>query len=121
LFLIAERSDELTHEQLTAKGSMAWSRFIQGNFERGCLISGKRFEITNRVAFSSATTVSCCALQIDAGRVEITIHGATRFDLSFHTPPGKIVVNKSGFDPTPGSRAFSFALEDSGWKLTQED
>jgi hypothetical protein len=100
---------------------MAWGRFIQGEFARGCLIGGTKFEIANRLALNFPTTVSCCALQINEGRLEITIHGATRFDLSFDTPPGKIVVNKSRFDPSPASRALSFALEDSGWKLIHED
>ncbi len=121
LMLIAERSDELMHGQLTAKGSMAWSRFVEGEFERGCLINGTKFEIANRLALNFPTTASCCALQVDDGRIEITIHGATRFDLSFDIPPGKIVVNQSRFDPSPGSRALSFALEDSGWKLIHED
>jgi uncharacterized heparinase superfamily protein len=121
LMLIAERSDELIHEQLTAKGSMAWSRFIEGEFKSGCLISGTKFKIAARLALNFPATASCCALQIDGSRIEITIHGATRFDLSFDNPPGKIVVNKFCFDPSPGSRALSFALEDSGWKLIHED
>ena len=121
LFLIAERSDELIYDQLTAKGSMAWGRFIKGEFERGCLISGNRFEIANSLKLNSPTTVSCCAFQVGEGRFEITIHGATRFDLFLHTPRGEIVVNGLPFYPSPGSRALSFALEDSGWKLTQED
>lgn len=133
LFLLAERSDklkdEMSHELLTATGSMAWGRFIKGEFERGCLIGGTRFEVANQLRLTSPETVGCCAVQVDHGRIEITIqitiqitiHGATRFDLSFDTPPGQIVVNTSRFDPMPGSRALSFALEDSGWKLTRED
>ncbi len=121
LVLIADRSDEMMHNQLTAKGSMAWGRFIGGEFKRGCLIGGTKFKIANRLTLNFPTIASCCALQVEDARIEITIHGATRFDLSFDTPPGKIVVNKSRFDPSPGSRALSFALEDSGWKLIHED
>ena len=99
---------------------MAWGRFINEEYERGCLINGNRFEIAGCVSLNSPTTVGCCTLKIEAGRVEITIHEATRFDLSFHTPPREIVVNKRRFDPS-GSLALSFALEDSGWKLIQED
>jgi hypothetical protein len=116
-----EFKNELMHEQLTAKGSMAWARFIKGEFERGCLIRGTRLEIASRLTVNSPTTASCCAVQIYEDRVEITIHGVTRFDLSFDIPPSKFVVNKSSFDPLPGSRVFSLALEDSGWKITQED
>jgi uncharacterized heparinase superfamily protein len=119
--LISDRSDEMMQNQLTAKGSMAWGRFIQGEFERGCLIGGTKFKIPDHLALNFPTTASCCALKIDDARVEITIHGATQFDLSFSTPPGKIVVNRICFDPSPGSRALSFALEDSGWQLIHED
>jgi hypothetical protein len=119
--VIADQNDELACEQVTATGSMAWSRFIKGEFQRGCLIDGTKFEIANCLNVTFPTLVSCCALQILDGRLEITIHGAPRFDLSLHTPPGEIVVNKFRFDPSPGSRALSFALEDSGWKLVHED
>lgn len=133
VFLMAEGSgeirDELTHERLTATGSLAWGRFIKGEFERGCLIGGTRFEVANRLRLVSPETVGCCAVQVHQSHtkstiqitIQITIHGATRFDLSFDIPPGRIVVNQSSFDPLPGSRVFSFALADSTWKLTQED
>jgi hypothetical protein len=125
VFLMAEGSgeirDEMSHELLTAQGSMAWGRFIEGKFERGCLISGTRFEIANQLRLISPETVDCCAVQVDQGSIEITIHGATRFDLSLDVPPGRIVVNQSRFDPLPGSRDLSFALANSAWKLTKED
>jgi len=133
LFLMAEGPgegrDEMSHELLAAQGSMAWGRFINGVFERGCLIGGTRFEVANQLRLISTEPIGCCAVQLDNGRIEtpiqitiqITIHGATRFDLSFDIPPGRIVVNTSRFDPLPGSSVLSFALEDSGWKLTQED
>jgi len=104
---------------------MAWGRFIDGKFERGCLIGGTRFEVANQLSLVSPEPVGCCAIQVDRGRskptIQITIHGATRFDLSFDIPPGRIVVNKYCFDPLPRSRVLSFALAGSAWKLTQED
>jgi len=75
LLLISEGADdfknEMMHEQLTAKGSMAWARFIKGEFERGCLIGGTRFEMASRLKINSPTTVSCCAVQIYEDRVEL--------------------------------------------------
>src|SRR6185369_12462456 len=106
LFLVAGQSDELTDSRLTARGSMAWGRFIKGKFERGCLIGGTHFEVANQLSLFSPETVGCCAVQIVEGCVEltvqitiqITIHVATRFDLSFDIPPARIVVNQSPFD-----------------------
>lgn len=133
LFLIAGQTDELTHSLLTATGSMVWGRFIEGKFERGCLIGGTRFEVPNQLRLFSPETIGCCAVQVDRSHpeipiqiamqitIQITIHGATRFDLSFDVPPGRIVINQSSFDPLPGARVFSFALADSAWKLTEED
>jgi uncharacterized heparinase superfamily protein len=129
LFMMAEGSgditNEMSHSLLTAQGSMGWGRFIKGLLERGCLIGGTRFEVANLLSLFSPETVGCCAVHLDDGSgeitIQITIHGATRFDLSFDIPPGRIVVNKSRFDPLPGSRVFSFALAGSAWMLTQED
>jgi uncharacterized heparinase superfamily protein len=119
--LLSEHSDELANDRLTATGSIAWARFIGGAFTRGCLINGGRFEIDHCMAFSSPATLRSCALQINPGQIEITIHGATQFDLSYYNPQNKIVVNSCSFDLASTSRAARFALEDSDWKLIGQD
>jgi hypothetical protein len=119
--LVSAQASDLKQERVTAGGSMAWARFIAGDFVRGCLIAGNRFEIVQFLAFHSSTPVRCCALQVYEGQIEITIHGGSRFDLSFYTPPTRIVVNNSSFDLAPNCLAARFAFEDSGWKLVDKD
>ena len=125
LILVADPNDQVACDQVTATGSMVWSRFINGEFDRGCLINGKRIEIAGRLVLNSPAPATY-GLKFNEGRLEITIHGTTRFDLSFHTPAHEfveiveIVINQRLFNPTPGARALSFALEDSTWKLTDE-
>jgi hypothetical protein len=121
LFLVADQIEDIVFEQVSATGSMAWGRFINGEFDRGCLIDGNRFEILNRLSFSSLMKVDCCAFKQGEGSLEITIHGATRFDLSFRIPPGEIVLNGSRVDLSPNSLALSFALEGSVWQLADKD
>jgi hypothetical protein len=120
VILIADRTDEIDCENLGATGSMAWGRFIKGEFLRGCLIDGNRFEIANRISFTAPAKATCCAFELDKDQLEITIHGATRFDLFLSIPPGVIVLNGSRFDLSPNFRALSFALEGSVWKLADK-
>jgi heparinase II/III-like protein len=121
LVLVGEPAIEFADDRLKASGSIAWTRYIGGSFSRGCLIDGRSFEVAQFVAFNSPTPVSCYALKIDQGRIEITIHGGNGFDLSFNTPHSQIVVNNRSYDLPPGSLAVSFALEDSGWKILDQD
>ena len=119
VLLIGEQAGDLEHEQLTANGSMVWARFIAGSLGRGCLIRGSRFE-AGGLAFRSLATVRYCAFQATEGSVEITIQGASRFDLSFDSPPKSIVINKGGVDLRPDRLAARFALEGSSWTLVEE-
>lgn len=120
LVLVGEPEVEFADDRLKASGSMAWTRYTGGSFSRGCLIDGRRFEVAQFVAFNSPTTVSCYALKMDQRQIEITIHGGSRFDLSFDYPPPTIVVNNRTYDLIPGSRAATFALVSSDWKLLSQ-
>ena len=121
LVLVGHPAVEFRDGRLKASGSMAWMRYIGGTFSRGCLIDGRSLEVARFVAFNSPSTVRCYALRINQGQIEITINGGSRFDLSFYHPHSQIVVNNSSYDLEPGSRAVSFALEDSEWKLLAQD
>jgi uncharacterized heparinase superfamily protein len=121
LVLVGEPAVEFADDRLKASASMAWTRYIRGSFSRGGLIDGRSFEVVQLVSFNSLTPVTCYALKVDQGRIEITIHGGSRFDLSFYLPQSQITVNKRSYDLAPGSRAVSFTLEDSGWKILDQD
>jgi Heparinase II/III-like protein/Heparinase II/III N-terminus len=121
IVLIAEQSNGLKHDLLTATGSMAWARFIDGGFRRGCLIGGRSYRVPRCLVLDAPADIGSCAIGIDNDQIEISIHGATRFDLSLGNAPSRIVVNNSGFDLPPGSQTVAFALEASGWKLAGKD
>lgn len=118
---LGDQESDIKHEQFSAAAWIAWARFIDGRFVRGCLAAGKRFEIEQAFAFNSPATVRCCAFRIDDGSVEITIHGGSTFDLSFHNPPRRIVVNDSSFELAAGCVTARCAFEGSGWKLVHEE
>lgn len=120
VILMGEQATPIRHGLITTSGSMGWARFVAGTFTRGCLINGSRFEL-ECLALDSPSTFRWCALQINRGQIEITIHGASRFDLSFYNPQTKVVVNNLSFDLASGSRAARFAVEGSVWKLLGEE
>jgi uncharacterized heparinase superfamily protein len=119
--LIGQQATELEQDLMTASGSIAWARFIDGSFKSGCLIGGSSYRVRQQLAINSAKDASSIAVSITGNQIEISIHDATRFDLSLDIPSSRIVVNNSVFDLPPGSRMVSFALDDSGWKLSKED
>jgi hypothetical protein len=112
---------DLECHRITTRGALCWARFAGDRFARGCLIRGKRIEIKDEFALESPTSVRCCEIESSGGPLEITIHGATRFDLSFGNPQGEITVNKARFILPPGSRHAAFVREGSGWKLIAKD
>ena len=119
--LIAQQANGLKHELFSATGSMAWARFIDGGFRRGCLIGGRSFRVPRCVILNSPADIGSCTIGIDNDQIEISIHGATRFDLSLGNAPSGIVVNDFSFDLPPGPQTVAFALEASGWKLAGTD
>jgi uncharacterized protein (UPF0262 family) len=108
-------------EGVITQGSITWARFDNQKFVRGCLIRGKRIEIENDFALESPTNVRCLAVEMIDGQIEITIHEASRFDLSFRHPRQVVTVNKARFYLHPNSRTAGFIREGSGWRLVKED
>jgi uncharacterized heparinase superfamily protein len=120
IFLFGETLKEGSSDALTATGSVAWARFADGKFIRGCLIGGSRLEVAASFAIHSPTTLKYCAIDLVSDRLDITIHDTGHFDLSFSTPLKEIVINKISFDVTEGSCAARFALDGSNWTLVSE-
>jgi hypothetical protein len=118
--LYSDAKDDFSCESVTARGCVAWARFIDGKFARGCLIRGDKFEVAESFAIRSQGTFRYCAVRQAAGRIEITIQDANQFDLSFSAPLERIVVNKTGFDLATSSRAARFVLAGSKWVLVSE-
>jgi len=121
VLLVGREASQPQHELVSVNGSLGWARFIDGSFMSGCLIKGRSYRVSERFAIDSTNEASSMAITIAGDQIEISIHDATRFDLSLDIPASRIVVDNSVFDLTPGSRMISFELEASGWKLSKED
>ncbi len=114
-------TDDGECERLAAQALMAIGRFTSGNLNSACLVQGKKLEVKDHIALHSPTTIRFGEIQINDSRIEITIHGASRFELSFYQPPTEIVVNKKRFTINANCRSVAFVLEGSGWKLMNRD
>jgi hypothetical protein len=121
VMIMANDSRGLESDSLAMRGSLAWARFSNGRFRRGCLIRGDRFEVAGQIKLQSPAAFRWCALEVSGGRVEITIHGAGRFDLSFNQPPRTILVNKAPFEMSRNRRTAAFVRSGPGWGLAGSD
>jgi len=107
-----------TSEPLTAQAEMAVARFVNQRFVRACLARGRRIEIANRLALHSALPIGFAEINDSDGALEITIHGASGFELSFSQPPASVVINGARFIVSSECANVAFALKESGWMLT---
>ena len=119
--LIGNEAGSLESDSLAMRGSFAFARFSSGRFLRGCLIRGSRLEAAGQIALHSPVSIRSCNIEMNDGRVEITIHGGSRFDLSFTESPCTILVNKAPFAISRSSRRAAFVRQGSGWKLIGND
>lgn len=119
--LIGVDASSLESDSLAMRGSFAWARFSSGRLLRGCLIGGNKLEAAGQIKLDSPVTFRWCAIQINDDCVEITIHGGSRFDLSFTQPHDAIVVNKAPFTISRNRRSAAFVREGSGWRFIGSD
>lgn len=121
VIITSDASNDVWCERLAAQASMAVGRFAGDKLISACLIQGKKIEVKNSFAIHSQTTIKFGEIQVNDRRIEITIHGASRFELSFYQPPTEIVINKKRFTINADCRGVAFVLEGSGWKLINRD
>jgi hypothetical protein len=119
--LIGNDMSSLESDLLGMRGAFAWARFSSDRFIRGCLVRGSRLEAVGQIKLHSPVAFDWCAVQINDGCVEITIHGGSRFDLSFSQPLDAIVINKAPFTLSRSRRSAAFARQGSGWILFDND
>lgn len=119
--LAGNDASDLESGSLRARGSFAWARFSCDRFICGCLIRGSKFEVAGRIKLHSPVAFRWCAVRMNDGCVEITIHGGSRFDLSFTQPPDNIVVNEAPFSLSRNRTVAAFVRQGSGWTLMGSD
>jgi uncharacterized heparinase superfamily protein len=108
---------DVDSERLAARAETALARFVNQRFAHACLVKGRRIEIKNMFVLQATTLISFAEIVATDGALEITIHGASRFELSFSQPPVSVVVNGARFTVSPECAVVAFALEGSGWTL----
>jgi uncharacterized heparinase superfamily protein len=119
--LAGNEMSSIESDSLAMRGSFAWARFSSGRFVGGCLIGGNRLEAAEQFKLDSPVAFRSCVIQMNEGRAEITIHGGSRFDLSFTEPPDTILINKAPFAMSRNRRSAAFVRQGSGWKLIESD
>ncbi|MFL6273777.1 MAG: alginate lyase family protein [Blastocatellia bacterium] len=105
-------------DQITAQAEMTVARFVNQRFVRACLVKGRRIEIANHLALHSDSLIGFAEINETDGALEITIHGASSFELSFSQPPPSVVINGARFIVSSECANVAFALKESGWMLT---
>jgi uncharacterized heparinase superfamily protein len=121
VIITSDGASDVECEALMAQASMAVGRFANGKLDSACLVQGKKLEVKNSFVLHSQTAIRFGEIQISDRRVEITIHGASRFELSFYQPPTEIIVNQKSFMIDGDCLSVAFVLEGSGWKLINRD
>lgn len=114
-------TDDVESEALSAQAEMALARFINQQFARACVVRGRRIEVKATVALQSSALIRFAEIATTEGGLEITIHGSSRFELSFSRPPVSVVVNGARFTVSPERATATFVLEASGWMLTNRN
>ena len=117
IVITGDSASEVDCEPLTAKADLALARFVNQRCARACLIQGRRIGVKDAFALQSSMPIRFAEITTNGGALEITIHGASRFELSFSQPPVSVVVNGARFTVSPECANVAFALEGSGWKL----
>lgn len=116
-----DAASDVASKGFTAQASLAIGRFAKGKLIEALLVQGKKLDALDQFSLRSSTAIRYCEARFDTDQLEITIHGAGRFELSFQEPPTKIVVNKTSFTVSRNCRSVVFVLEGSGWKLVSKD
>ena len=130
LVIVGGGQTEVSYERLSAQAEIALARFEGPRFVSAFLSQGRSIEIKGEIqgeikdsfALRSPTQIRFAELTAAEGALQITIHGASRFELSFSEPPGNkppvsVVVNGARFTVSPECSSVAFALEGAGWAL----
>ncbi len=115
--LIGDQASRLNSGFLTAAGALAWLRILGGKAAHAGLIFGQELEIRDYLDFVSPTIVSHCSMEFRKDLLEISLKGTNKFDMVFHSPVNRVVINGTGFLLERRVRRASFERDKSGWQL----
>jgi hypothetical protein len=115
--LVGDQGNRLSSKSLSAEAEMAWSRWVDGRPARAGLIRGRALEVKGHLGFKTESMITYCSIEFQKSCLEIGLRGATRFDLTFHQPADRVVINGLSLDLNPGMHSAVFEDDGSGWQL----
>ncbi|HQR31407.1 MAG TPA: alginate lyase family protein [Blastocatellia bacterium] len=115
--LIGDQASKLGSGFLSATGALAWLRVLGGKALHAGLVCGQRLEIQGCLEFVSKTVVNHCSVEFRKDWLELSLNGTDKFDLVFHSPVSRVVINGVSFSIERRVRRASFEQEANGWQL----
>ena len=103
---------------LAANGLMAWGRFSNDEFKRGCLVRGQKFETDDGIQFTSSGSIRQCSIERFSNWVEVSARSANRFNNAAGEPAARFVINGAAFHLERGWQTARLANDGSGWKMS---
>ncbi len=115
--LIGDQASRLSSGVLSSSGALAWLRVLGGVPLHAGLVCGQGLEIQGCLEFASRTVVNHCSLEFRKDWLEVSINGTDKFDLVFHSPFNRVVINGTVFLIERRVRRASFERGATGWQL----
>ncbi len=118
VILLGDQASQLRSDSVSASGSMAWARLVNGSAISAGLLRGRAIEVDGRLLFVSQVVLRYCVFEFRKDWLEISLYGTKQFDLKLRAPVGRIIVNGNGFLLDRKTRSVSFENEGEGWRMT---
>ncbi len=117
IVLIGDEASRLSSGVLSSSGALAWLRILDGTPLQAGLVCGQGLEIQGCLEFASRTVANYFSLEFRKDWLEVSLNGTDRFDLVFHSPFNRVVIDGVGFLIERRARRMSFEKEATGWQL----
>ena len=117
IILIGDQASRLNSGFLSAAGALAWLRVLGGRAVHAGLVCGQELEIRGYLEFVSTTVVNHCSMEFRKDWLEVSLDGTNKFEMVFHSPINRVVINGTGFLLERRVRRASFERDRSGWQL----
>lgn len=117
IILMGDQASQLSSDSISASGSMAWARMVNGSAISAGLLSGRAISVDGRLSFISQYLLRYCLFVFRKDWMEISLYGTRQFELKLRGPVGRVIVNGTGFTLDRKTRSASFENDGNGWRL----
>ncbi|MGH9800794.1 MAG: heparinase II/III domain-containing protein, partial [Blastocatellia bacterium] len=115
--LIGDQASRLNSGFLSAVGALAWLRVLGGRAVHAGLVDGQELEVGGSLEFISQTVVNHCFLEFRKDWLEVSLQGTDNFQMVFHSPLKRVVINGASFLLERRVRRATFEKDINGWQL----